>query len=195
MGVYCLDGCSFALCTDGDYSCLFYQVLKHERSAGAIFHNALQGILTNGLVKTVNQPDVLRNVVQFLFGTEEALFGVPKISTLMQSLAENWLKDIDRLVAIDDAKLLRRYIPSLSIHSLKKVVNFSRLDLIGSCGPFEPQSDEEIIEHIAMRRFLSIMFARLAPCNTDIDEVHKRWQTHFRNAEVNGMLQPMLVFY
>ena len=71
MGGYILDGYDRAMCTDGNYSCLWFQIEEHGRSAGEIYQNALEKVLR----QTLNQPEVLRNVVQFLFGGEEFLFG------------------------------------------------------------------------------------------------------------------------
>ena len=74
MGGYIVDAYDQAMCTEGNYSCLWFQFQEHGRSAGEIYQKALEGVLARGLRQTLNQPEVLRNVVQFLFGEEEDLF-------------------------------------------------------------------------------------------------------------------------
>ena len=72
-----------AMCTEGNYSRLWFQMIERGRSAGEIYQNALQGVLRQSL----NQPEVLRNIVQFLFGEEEDLFwSVEDLRNFVQSV-------------------------------------------------------------------------------------------------------------
>lgn len=172
FGVYCLDGFSLALCTSGEQSCLFHQVVRHERSAGEIIQRALERVLARGLLKTVECPAFLRNVVQYLYGTEKDLFAVIEIPSLLQSFRENWLKDMDRALNRNDAQLLRRHVPSVPIQSLRKLISMVN----GSHSGYNVYEGKKSISKQAIRRVLSSIFADLAPTDIEIRELQRLWQ-------------------
>ena len=174
VGVYCLDGFPLGVCTDGNYSCLFYQVVKQKRSPGEIFQSALERIFANGIPGTLKCPEFLRNLVQYLFGSEMDLFGVIEIPTLIRSFTINWLTGMDGLLSIHDIKLLRRCLLSLPIHSIQNVINVIRAEL-GAC-----IFHENLTLVTAMRSVLSTSFEKLALVDTDIHEVYESWQAHVR---------------
>ena len=171
--VYILDGFPLALCTLGDYSCLFYQVQKHRRSAGVIIQKALACVFANGLMNTVNRPPFMMIVVQFLFGTEKDLFGITDIPTVMQSFfREKWLRSMHPLCNSYDARLLRLCVASLPIPALQKViqtVNAFRSE-------YSIRAGRQCISKMAMRRILSETFAKLAPQDIDIHTMKRLWE-------------------
>ena len=173
-GVYCLDEFSLGLCTDGDYSCLFYQVVKHKRSAGEIYQKALARVLANGIPETLKCSEFLRIVVQYLFGSEKALFGVIEIPKLIRNFTVNWLTGLDGLLGRQDVKLLRQCLPSLPIHSIQKVVNICRYELTARI------VDENTTLVTTIRVVMSTTFAKLASADTAIHEIHELWQAHIR---------------
>ena len=174
VGVYCLDGIPLGLCTDGNYSCLFYQVVKQKRSPGEIFQSALERILATAIPGTLKCSEFLRNLVQYLFGSEKDLFGDIEIPKLIRSFTINWLTGMDGLLGIHDIKLLRRCLVSLPIHSIQNVVNVIRAELSACI------FDENITLVTAMRTVLSTSFEKLAVVDTDIHEVYSLWQAHVR---------------
>ena len=110
-------------------------------------------------------------------------------------LCESWLKDVSSLLSSYDAKLLRRYIPSLSADSFQKVVtvsgaeritylaskkqhsrHYSAEEIASDSEQSQLQGTKEQISKMAMRRVLDITFARLASVAPDIQEVHMQWQ-------------------
>ena len=174
VGVYYLDGFSLGLCTHGNYSCLFYQVVKQKRAPGEIFQSALERILATGIPGTLQCSEFLRNLVQYLFGSEKDLFGVIEIPTAIRSFTINWLTGMDGLLGIHDIKLLRRCLPSLPIHSIQNMINVIRAELTACI------FDENITLVTAMRTVWSTAFEKLAVVDTDIHEVYKLWQAHVR---------------
>ena len=173
--VYRLDGFPLALCTSGEYSCLFYQVLRHGRSAEEIIELALERIFANSLKGKLNRPVFMRIVTQYLFGTEKDLCGVIAIPTLMHSFFRgNWLRDTEHLCHVYDARFLRRYVASLSIHSLQKLIAMEKI--IRS--EFNEYAGRMHLSALAMRRILSITFAKLTAFDEEIYEVQKMWSEY-----------------
>ena len=176
--VYILDGFPLALCTLGEFSCLFHQVRKQRRSAGVIVQKALEFVFANAFMDKVNRPCLMKIVVQFLFGTEKDLFGIVNIPTIMQSFCrEKWLRNMDRLCSANDARALRFCVASLPIDSLQKVipmVNDFRADYSVCTG-------RQDISKMAMRRILCETFAKLAPEDNDIDNMQKLWFENFED--------------
>ena len=70
-GGYVIDGFPRATCTDGDYSCLWFQVSDRGLTAGQIYSNALEAVLQQ---HTLNTPELRRTLIAFLFGDAEVLF-------------------------------------------------------------------------------------------------------------------------
>ena len=171
--VYCLARFPLPLCTLGDYSCLFYQVQKHRRSAGVIIQKALACVFANGLMNTVNRPPFMMIVVQFLFGNKKDLFGITDIPTVMQSFfREKWLRSMHPLCNSYDARLLRLCVASLPIPALQKViqtVNAFRSE-------YSIRAGRQYISKMAMRRILSETFAKLAPQDIDIHTMKRLWK-------------------
>ena len=121
---------------------------------------------------TVDCPAFLRNVVQYLYGTEKDLFAVIEIPTLLQSFRENWLKDMDRALSQRDASLLRYYVQSVPIQSLKQLISMVNSSHSGYC----VYEGKKFISKQAMRRVLSSIFVDLAPIDTEILELQRLWQ-------------------
>ena len=44
-GGYVLDGVGYPICTDGDHSCLWYQIMQQHRTPNDIISLAIQGVL------------------------------------------------------------------------------------------------------------------------------------------------------
>ena len=70
-GAYLLDGFPLATCTDGYFSCLWFQVQDRGLTAGQIYSNALEVVLQR---HPLNTPELRRLVIECLFGRAEMLF-------------------------------------------------------------------------------------------------------------------------
>jgi len=96
------------------------------------------------------------------------------------SLCEKWLRDVSPLLSSYDGKLLRRYVPSLPTASLQEVVTVSRTEHSAYMASRKEQIQQlgvkEQISNMAMRRVLATTFARLAPTDAHIQELHRQWE-------------------
>ena len=70
-GGYLMDGFPLATCTEGDFSCLWFQVQDNGRTAGQIYSNALEGVLRQ---HPLNAPELRRLIITYLFGSAEMMF-------------------------------------------------------------------------------------------------------------------------
>ena len=63
-GGYAMDGVRYLLCTEGNYSCLWFQVQDHGREPEDIILNALEKVLRTH--KLVSHREILERVVTYL---------------------------------------------------------------------------------------------------------------------------------
>ena len=91
-----------------------------------------------------------------------------------------WLNTVGDLLGASDVKILHRYIPSLPMESLQKVVTASHCERIRYLASKKAQSQdsnaEEHISKMCMRKVLATTFEQLASDDIHIAEVHRHWQ-------------------
>ena len=104
----------------------------------------------------------------------------------------NWLKEMGSLLNPYDTKVLRRYVPSLPLASFRKLtvaVASERVPYLVAKGhSFQHGGAEAQISKMAMRRILETSFMRLAPVDSDIQELHRHWQATKDKSKRKGKL-------
>ena len=97
-----------------------------------------------------------------------------------------WLNNVCPLLSAYDATLLHRYIPSLphsSLYIVVAVFHSERITYLASDAylaskkeEHEQSAAEGQVSKMAMRRILTTTFARLAPDDSFVLEVHRQWE-------------------